>query len=143
MDQNQTNRPEKVGTAVKLLYISLGVGVLQRIMMASVYAELPHVPNNLSVQILVMLVAFFVLGIRWLFIYMIGKGRNWARIVFLVWFIIVTPVSMLIMVFYVIAFPLLVGLPYIVQTVIQVIALVFLFRKPSTDWFREMKMTKN
>lgn len=139
MDQNQTNRPEKVGTAVKLLYISLGVGVLQRIMMASVHAEVAHAPNLIAT----MLVAFFVLGIRWLFIYMIGKGRNWARIVFLVWFIIVTPVSMLIMPWYVIPYPLLVGLPFIGQTVIQVIALVFLFQKPSTDWFREMKMTKN
>ena len=31
----------------------------------------------------VMFIMFFVLGIMWLFIFMIGKGRNWARITFL------------------------------------------------------------
>jgi len=29
MDQDKTRRPEKAGTAIKLLYISLGIGALQ------------------------------------------------------------------------------------------------------------------
>lgn len=134
MDQSQTIRPEKVGTAVKLLYITLGIGVLRSIMEASMQAQMAS-------PAFVMFITFFVLGIMWLFIYLIGKGRNWARITFLVLFIIGIPFSVLPLLQSLAANPIS-GLLGIGQTVIQIIALVFLFQKPSSDWFREMKAKK-
>ena len=134
MDQNRISRPKKVGAAVKLLYITLGIGVLRSIMEASMHAQMAS-------PAFVMFVTFFVLGIMWLFIHMIGKGRNWARITFLVLFIVGIPFSILPLLQSLAAAPIS-GLLGIGQTVIQVIALVFLFQKPSSDWFREMKANK-
>ena len=134
IDQIQTIRPVKVGTAVILLYISLGIGILRGIMEASMLVQIAS-------PAFVMLVTFFVLGIMWLFIYMIGEGRNWARITFLVFFIIGIPFSVLPMLQSLAANPIS-GLLGIGQTALQIIALVFLFQKPSSDWFREMKVKK-
>jgi len=131
MDQNQNSRPANVGTAVKLLYITLGIGVVRSIMEASTTAKVAS-PG------FVMFITFFVLGIMWFFIYMIGKGRNWARITFLVLFIIGIPFAILPLLQSLAANPIS-GLLGIGQTVIQVIALVFLFQKPSSAWFKEMK----
>ena len=131
MDQNQSTRPYKVTTAVKLLYITLGIGVLRGIMESSTQAEVTS-------PAFVMFIAFFVLVVMWLFIFMIGKGRNWARITFLVLFIVGTPFSVLPLMQSLGANPIS-GLLGIVQTIIQIVALVFLFQKPSSDWFREMK----
>lgn len=133
MNQDQISRPEKVAIAVKLFYITLGIGVLRSIMEASIHAQMAS-------PAFVMFVAFFVLGIMWLFIYMIGKGRNWARITLLVLFIVGIPFSVLTLLQSLAANPIS-GLLGIGQTVIQIIALVFLFQKPSSDWFREMKAT--
>lgn len=134
MDQNQISRPKKVGTAVKLLYITLGIGVLRSIMEASMQAQMAS-------PAFVMFITFFVLGIMWLFIYMIGKGRNWARITFLVLFIVGIPLFVPPLLQSLAVNPIS-GLLGIGQTVIQVIALVFLFQKPSSDWFREVKSNK-
>ena len=134
MGQNKTIRPEKVGTAVKLLYITLAIGVLRSIMEASMHAQIAS-------PAFVMFITFFVLCIMWLLIYMIGKGRNWARITFLVLFIIGIPFSVLPLSQSLAANPIS-GLLGIAQTVIQVVALVFLFQKPSADWFKEMKVNK-
>jgi hypothetical protein len=38
IDENQTGRPAKIGTAVNLLYISSGIGVLRHIIQASRHA---------------------------------------------------------------------------------------------------------
>ncbi len=131
MEQNQTTRPPRVGTAVKLLYITLGIGVLRSVMDASMYTEMAS-------PAFVMLISFFVLGVMGFFVFMIGKGRNWARITFLVFFIISIPFA---------AFPLMQsvganpisGRIGIIIIIIQIVALVFLFQKLSSDWFREMK----
>lgn len=125
------NRPEKVGTAVKLLYITLGIGVLRSIMEASMHAQMVS-------PTFVMFITFFVLGIMWLFIYMIGRGRNWARITFLVLFIIGIPFSVLPLLRSLAVNPIS-GLLGIGLMVIQIVALVFLFQRASSDWFREMK----
>jgi hypothetical protein len=131
MEQNQTARPPRVGTAVKLLYITLGIGVLRSIMDASMYAEM-------APPAFVKLITIFVIGVMGFLIILIGKGRNWARITFLVFFIIGIPFA---------AFPLMQsvganpisGRIGVVQIIIQIVALVFLFQKLSSDWFRDMK----
>ena len=130
MDQNQISRPKKVGTAVNLLYIVLGIRILQTILEASMASARPS-----------MFIIFCVLAVMWLVIYMIGKGRNWARITYLILFIIGLRVSVVPLWAVLGANPI-PGLLVIAQLVIQIIALVFLFQKPSSDWFREMKAKK-
>ena len=132
MEQDQTTRPPRVGTAVILLYITFGIGVLRSIMDASMYAEMAS-------PAFVMLIMFFVLGIMWFFIFMIGKGRNWARITLLVLFIIGIPFIGLLQWQSSVANPIS-GLLGIAQIIMLIVALVFLFQKPSSDWFREMKL---
>jgi len=130
----ESNRPDKVGTAVTLLYITLGIGGVRSIMEASMNAQMAS-PG------FVMFITFFVLGIIWLLIHMIGKGRNWARITFLVLFIIGIPFSILPLMDSLSTNPIS-GLLGLGQTVVQIIALVFLFQRPSSEWFRAMKNSK-
>jgi tryptophan-rich sensory protein len=131
MEQSQASRPEKVGVAVKLLYLTLGIGVLRSFMEAPMHAKMTS-------PAFVVFVASFVLGIMWFFIYMIGRGRNWARITFLVLFIIGIPFSVQPLLQSLSANPIS-GLLGIGQLFIQIVALVFLFQKTSSDWFRETK----
>jgi hypothetical protein len=80
------------------------------------------------------------LGIIWLFIYKIGKGSNGARITYLVFFIL----GMLFIPFYLknLETDFTGTVFFAVQTILQIAALIFLFQKPSSDWFIEMKKRK-
>ncbi len=138
MYQNKTVRPINVGIAVKLLYISLGIQFVNTVLeMVSIHAQKP---SSLFLTIMTF-ITFFLLWVMWFVIYMIGRGHNWGRLTFLVFF----AVGMLLFRFRdlqdVAANPIF-GLLGIAQTAIQIIALVFLFQKSSSDWFRERKRTK-
>lgn len=65
----QSSRPAKVGTAVNLFYISLGIGAARSIMEASMLLQM-ETPE------FVMFTIFFTLGASWFLFYMIGKGHN-------------------------------------------------------------------
>ncbi|MFP4402973.1 MAG: hypothetical protein ACOC3X_00320 [Nanoarchaeota archaeon] len=142
MIQNENNivRPNKVSIAVKLLWITIVVGIIRSII---------ELPNTLEVLIeqgfyfglaigFVIFTAFISLAIISFFIYMIGKGKNWARIIFLVLFIIGIPFSILPLVQSLMANPIS-GIIAIGQTILQIVALVLLFQKSSSDWFKLMK----
>ena len=131
MNRGQSSRPDKIRKAVTLLYVTVGVGVLRSIM------EAARLSQGLSVAF-AMFIMFAVLGIMWFFIHMIGKGRNWARITVLVFFIIGIPFSVVPLLQSLAANPIS-GVLGIGQVAIQAVALVILFQKPSSDWFREMK----
>jgi len=81
METEKTNRPKKIGTAIKLLYISLGIGTVQVILSA-----FTHVPKLSTISII--LGVFILIGPMWLFIHKTWKGRNWARVALLLWLII-------------------------------------------------------
>lgn len=88
MEKNQVpaDRPQQVGQAVILLYVTLGIGILRSILEASRNPELARTG-------FLMFITFGVLGIMWFFIHMIGKGKNWARITLLVLFVVGIPLS--------------------------------------------------
>ena len=131
--QNQENktRPDKVSTAVKLLYSTLVIGVVRLILEASTIAQTAPLG-------FIIFIGFFTLATSAFFMYMIGKGRNWARITFLVFVIIGIPLSILPLLQSFATSPIS-GILGIGQAVLQIIALVFLFQKPSSDWFKLMK----
>lgn len=142
------DRPPKITTAIKLLYIGLGIEI--------------GVGIILVLGILVkesygfIAILFLVIGliIRWFLIYQTGKRHNWARIVFLVLFIVtllflssplfplfigeinflfhptsyndtVIPITIIS-----------IGLLDISRIVLDIIAFSYLFQKPSSNWFR-------
>ncbi len=103
-------------------------------------------------------------GIWFGFYYMIGKGRNWARMIFLILQIAVTVFvvpSLFILFFTEMPLPLwdahevLILAPFpptplsiahtilqIATAILQIVALVLLFQRDSSDWFKAMKISK-
>lgn len=127
-------QPPKVGTAVKLLYATLGIGIIRSIIEASRLAE----ANSVG---FVLLIIFSVFGSMWFLIYMIGKGRNWARIAFLIMFILGVPLSILPMIQSLTYDPVS-GILGLAQVVMQIIAMVLLFQGGSSAWFKVIKQSK-
>lgn len=84
-----------------------------------------------------MLITPGVFAIGWLIIYMIGKGKNWARIISLVGFILGMPFVILLLAFS--APNPIYGFLGLGQMVLPLIALIFLFQKSSSDWFKDIQ----
>jgi len=129
MEQNQNNRPKKVDMAVKLLYASLGLGVLRSILEAKILAQMP----SLTLVIAVTLVTLAILGFL---IYKIGCGRNWARITFLVLFLLGLPLTVHAL-YNSLSRNLASTLLGICQFLVQLVALVYLFQKDARVWFKK------
>ena len=134
MNQNQI-RPDRVNTAIKLLYSSLGVGVVRSLL------EAPALIKQGASLGFVVFVSVFVLAFLSFFIHKIGKGRNWARITFLVMFILGIPISISPMIQSLMNNPVS-GMLGLAQLVVQIIAIVFLFQKTASNWFKTIKKNK-
>ncbi|RJX30007.1 MAG: hypothetical protein C4525_13265 [Desulfarculus sp.] len=122
-------RPAKIKTAATLLYISLALGLLRGFW---------EWPANKELSLLVYLIVAVVLAVLVLFIYLIGRGVNWARIVMLVLFLIGLPFAVLDLPHKLTAQP----VPALVemgQVAAQVVAFVLLFARDANAWFRAMK----
>ena len=130
---NETSRPKKVGTAVTLLYTALGIGAVRYVMSAA--ASRPMVS---TASVVLMILTLAVIGIMWLLISKISIGRNWARISLLALFVLGVLGSIFQRDHFLGLFSLsrMLGL---CQAVLQFIAFVFLFLKPSSAWFRKIK----
>ena len=111
-----------------MLWISLGLGVVRSAWEMPAQVE----QNSLGFVIFVIAFTFLFTGF---FIWRIDRGKNWARITYLVLFILGAPFSIYLL-FKSIAFEPISDLISVVQFVLQIIALVFLFLKNSTAWFK-------
>ena len=136
MNKEKKGRPDKVSTAVTLLWVTIAIGIVGSIM---------EFPSSLEVATaqgfglgFIIFTTFFTLAILAFFIFMIGKGKNWARITFLVLFIIGIPFAVFPLFQSLLTSPIS-GILGIGQTILQIIALVLLFQKPSSDWFKSVK----
>ena len=122
----QISRPSKVSMAVTLLYVALAIAVLRLpIELHVIWQENQQVPVPVIVFIAMAVVAFF-----WFLIYKIGRGRNWARITYLVIFVLGVPgaVTGLFRSSGVAQASALLGVP---EGILEIVALVFLFQAPS------------
>lgn len=130
MNNQADTRPKKVSSALMLIYITLAMGIIRFLLVASAKAEMSG--SRIATLILIIFVVF---GIMAWFVAMIGRRKNWARIAFLVLFLIgLFPfVLALIQSF---SISTLSGILGLAQTVLQGFALVLLFQKESSDWFR-------
>jgi hypothetical protein len=123
---SQANRrPKGVATAVIILWASLGIGILNSLLVAT------H-PTPARAH----LMQFVIVVIMAVLIAMIGRGRNWARITLLVLYL---PGSVLA----ILMIPLLLRvngplslLFMLAQSVLQTVALILLFQREASVWFR-------
>jgi heme A synthase len=131
LDQHDSGKPAMVRYAVMLLYVTIGIGMLR------IPIEFQRVTQKFSAgSALILYLA--VVGVMLFFIYKIGKGRNWARVTFLIMFFLGVPFSVGPLIDFLAANPLY-GVLGITQAVIQFVAIALLCQKSSADWFRYMK----
>ena len=138
------DKPESVKKAVQLLYLSLGLTILLYAIMLLRFPETlfkevfrEEFTENSIVSVILFLVIFT--GLFWFFVYMIGKGRNWARMILLVLTIISLPLYIYDVLFY--YSPLYTFFSAIISA-IYVIGIVLLFRAPSSAWFKKIASDK-
>ncbi|MCF8042854.1 MAG: hypothetical protein K9K36_01655 [Desulfarculaceae bacterium] len=137
MTASPAARPNTANTAVILLYVAWGLGVLRTLLGAPAIFHLGS-EGQAGAAVAIVVV---ILAVMLFFIFMIGKGRNWARITFLVLFIIGTVMMVV---------GLVSGAPFgaaalmdIVQVITQLVALVMLFSAESNAWFQGVKAAKS
>lgn len=129
--QSETSRPGNVKTAVYLFITTLLIGIIRSTLESS--AQLQTVP--LWLLMIFVLIIYLVIGGL---IYMIYAGKNWARYLFSVLFVIGLPLSIKPMIVSLSNTPVS-GFLGILQSILQLIGIVFLFTKESSSWFKSRK----
>lgn len=115
-------KPNSISTAITLLWASLVVTLY--------YTSFVF---DYKYEIFTFLMAIgFEIGYFYFFIYNINKGRNWARIVLLIIFLINTPLELMK------KQPTELFKINIIIDLLLLVALIFLFKKTSSDWFKSM-----
>jgi hypothetical protein len=126
--------PKQVIWAVWLLRASVVIGYSSLFLVPDLAAELGDVPpeaRTASMGFFFVVLALTAVVYLWL-IQMVKDGRNWARIVMLV----LTVLGVFSMFAGGDEAPALVHAISVIDTVIDLTAMVLLFRSPGADWFR-------
>ncbi len=129
---NGNGIPKSISIAAKLLYLTVGFGVINAILM-ELETEYKVYSGLTSIATLIITLGFIVfLGS------MIGQGRKWARIVFLILFglgLFALPETIKM------SFEInqLTGLITLLQTGFQFLALILLFKKESAVYYRKTR----
>ena len=129
--KEKKSMPNKVSMAVTLLWIVIAVGVISSTFNFSSSLEIANA-SGLGLGWLIFTLYFTFLLLAF-FVWKIGQGKNWARITYLILFIIGVPFTIYSYLTSVVSMlSIILG---IVGMIVQIIALVFLFQKQSSDWF--------
>ena len=84
-------RPHNVNAALMLLWIALGIGALLGLVrLFSLPSPSPYT-SLAMVRVIGMLTLLFTIGLDVLLIFLIGKRMNWARVVYLILFLLGIP----------------------------------------------------
>jgi hypothetical protein len=129
-----SERPLKVAHAVKIFYVIVGVGIIRAVITIIRHADVRSPYFLIYTKLIIYAGSLYV-------IYQLSKGRNWARWVLVVIFIIAIPLVILP------AFESFSHNPVdtllgFVQTVLYIIGLVFVFHRSSSNWFGAEKISK-
>jgi hypothetical protein len=126
-DHGNQTAPTRVRNAVSLLWLSLITSLV--VLMFDSSATMKSVPPAMLYTIVAITTFIMVL-----LIYKIGQGRNWARITLLVLFLfgLISYVSALTDLF---DRSVVGGALSSAQTIMQMVALYFVFSKPGSLWF--------
>jgi hypothetical protein len=120
--------PKTIKTAVSCLWASVALGfVTALVKLASVKTAEPAVSTNFVLLFIFGFIAFLILKI--------SAGKNWARIVFLILFLIGSVTSLPGMLYQFLHLPV-IGLSSLAQVGLQGYGLYILFRSSGNNWFR-------
>jgi len=129
-------RPAQVTRSLQLFWTAIGIGFISAIL-NYLLADTPGMSKAalIGTTLITWAIGFLIM---WWILSSIGKGKNWARIVQLVLFIL--GILGMLMVF---AMPQqvsgIIWVLYAVQMSLNVWGMILLFSGPANAWFREMK----
>jgi hypothetical protein len=125
--QTVSERPAKVMTATKLLYLVVLIGIARATMTVIRHADVRSPDFLIYTKLLIYAVSVVL-------IYQVSKGRNWARWTLLV--ILTGAIPLVVLPAYdsLLHNPVQ-GLLVLLQLVLYTIGMVFLFQKDSSAWF--------
>jgi hypothetical protein len=129
-------RPPQVARGVKLMWIAIPVGLMGSIINLATFAQ-PGIPKGTQVGLTLSSLAIGFAITAWLII-SAGKGKNWARIVQLV-FVCFGALSSIMLVMTPMPFHWSVWVLYFAQMALNIAAMVFLFSSPANEWYRALK----
>ena len=127
-------RPAKVVTAVRMLYLLIVIGIIRTAMTVMRHADVRSPHTLIVTKLLIYAVTVFL-------IYQISKGKNWARWLLLAIATIALPLSIL-PTFDAISHNPVHTLLGFLQLGLYVVAMVFLFHRSSSAWFGAGKATR-
>ena len=138
------NRPKQVVTAIYLLYISLVIGLVSGLINifsgnieATVAAQggaAQATPGRIS-QVIMLVI---ILVIMWLIYFCISKRQNWARILFLVLYVL-GAVAWVFSLKQMAATSVLMLILSCINMALGLMALILLFTPNGNQWFRRVK----
>ena len=129
-----SERPSKVNLAVKLFYLVVGVGIVRAVMTILRHADVRSPYFLIYTKLIIYAGSLYL-------IYQLSKGKNWARWLLVVIFIIAIPLTILpaFASYYHNPVDALLGF---IQIALYIIGLVFLFHGSSSHWFGAEKISK-
>jgi hypothetical protein len=125
LSEGNLTRPKRVQFAVNLLYLSLGLRVVGKIVILS-----PGL-KTIGIELITRLAPLVII------FYIISKGRNWARIIFLVAFILFVPIRVFNLLKIWTSNPIGISV-YFIYYLIQAVAIALIYQKESTAWFNRV-----
>lgn len=136
-------KPETVKTAIKLLYIGLALGIIEAFLKFPMTREIASTQEaqalgGLGFALTIQFITFVSLA---LIIWLISKRKNWARWIFSILAILGIPMMIDSILSDLNNAPIY-AIISIIQTLIQLAAIILLFLKPSREWFKKPKTIK-
>ena len=122
------HKPKSIIAARNILYTALFLEALVFILQQVIGETPAHTDVKVVFSNGILLVLLYV-AIRY-----IGFGKKWARILFLVLFVMIVLASEIFVPF-LFRISLALGFLFILQMLLQVLAIVFLYSKSSNEWF--------
>lgn len=131
--------PEAVKKAVFLLYLGLAIGIIGAIWD---FPAIKEMASAVEIQPLgtiwfILMFQFIIFSSAALLIWLISKRKNWARWIFVIMTIVGVPMTIE---------PILnfsnepvMSMFNLISTVINLMAVILLFLKPSREWFKKPK----
>ena len=126
------HKPKSIIAARNILYASLFLALISYLIPVFVL-NLPGHPNIFSLISNGVLLILLYIAIRF-----IGFGKKWARILCLVLFVI-NVATTLVYLPYILKTDLALDFLFVLQMLLQILALVYLFSKSSNVWFNSFK----
>lgn len=126
-------KPEIVKKALLLLWIVLGIGIVRSILELSESLKIAEAQGFGSGA--VYFITIFTMSFMAILFYLIGRRKNWARWVFVILFVLGTPLSVNPLIQSLKQFPIS-GALGLLQVVAQIVAGVLLFLAPARAWFK-------